>query len=88
MQGDWLGSFVVVVRGSAEEKPVTVAEILPRVAKVEERKIALRRGERRWLANGPKERATLVCGCLAVLFHVSSVLNVERAIERASDVDS
>jgi hypothetical protein len=38
-------------------------------------------------SSGPGERTTLVRGCLPVLFHVG-VLNVERAIGRASDVDS
>jgi hypothetical protein len=85
---DVLGaSSVVVAHGSAEEQPATVAERPPRVAKVEEGKIGLRRNEQRQLASGPGERTTLVRGCLPVLFHVG-VLNVERAIGRASDVDS
>jgi len=59
----------------------------PRVAKVEEGKIGLRRNEQRRLASGPGARAKIVRVGLPVLFHVS-VLNIKRAIVRASDVDS
>jgi hypothetical protein len=71
-------SFVAVVCNSAEEKPATVAEILPRMVKVEKERLVLPRSEQCQLASGPS--ATLVSGCrLSVLFH-ASVLNVEHRL--------